>query len=629
MACRLYRRGGMSAATVLFLLTLMVGAVDAQQSVSITSGEVTGLGTATLRVLLTSDALTEGYVLAIGYDSDEVSVANVDVSGQVVRSSEDRDDCDDGTNSADQTCAELVVAEIFDDEGGFTIGVVLDTTPNAGGGFDGQTIPIGTDLEIASFDVTADGLLGPTDDPREVEFTFADGEFNSPILDNILVQEGRSISIVDDMDSFSGTLTLIAPAPDSMAIEGDYIAFGGTGTAKVLLSNSSGAVQGFVTAIAHNGDELSLTNIDVSAAVDDIGAEFVESSIFDDGGTLGVVLDFVQDFDGQTIPVGADNHIADYTYRCDLFPGAGEPFEPSSDLEFVDGTLGSPALDNVIVIEGLSLGVDFNNGSMTCQGFGGHTDTEFLLGDRDGNDLTGFPGSQLEVCVSYNDLDSNIQGLSIAMVTSAGLSFVEGSFSIDGTIVDEVGAEFVNENTDGDEMTIAILLDALPPFDDQTLPPTLGDELLLGCFEVLVADDADCDDVFEVEFQDGIKAGKSVPVNNLIVIDFESLEGFLKFGTTISIDLEPTFSRGDCNLDTRVNLADPATVLGYNFQDLDIACEDSCDANDDGKINLADSVFLLNYLFKDGAPPKAPFPESGSDDTEDELGCEAGDNPCA
>ena len=381
-------------------------------------------------------------------------------------------------------------------------------------------------------------------------------------------------------------------------------------------------MQGFVTAIAHNGDELALTNIDVSAAVDDIGAEFVESSIFADGGTLGVVLDFVQDFDGQTIPVGVDNHIADYTYRCNVAPGAGE--EPtSSDLDFVDGTLGSPTLDNVIVVAGLSLSVGFNSGSMTCEA-PPLVDFELSLGDE----LTGVPGGTNEVCVSYSDLDSNIQGMSIAMVTSNGLSFVEGSFSIEDTIVDEIGAEFVNENTDGDEMTIGILLDALPPFDDQTLPPTLGDTLIVGCFEVLVSEDTDCEDVLEVDFQDGITAGKSVPVNNVVVIDFESFEGFFKFGTTITIDLAPTFSRGDCNLDTRVNIADPATVLGYNFQDLEIGCEDACDANDDGKINLADSVFLLNYLFKDGAPPKAPFPGAGSDGTEDDLGCEDGTNPC-
>ncbi len=75
--------------TILALVVgLFTGPVLAQQSVDIVAdGSVQGLETATLRVLLTSDTPTEGFVLAIGYDTDAVSVTNVDVSGQVVRSS--------------------------------------------------------------------------------------------------------------------------------------------------------------------------------------------------------------------------------------------------------------------------------------------------------------------------------------------------------------------------------------------------------------------------------------------------------------------------------------------------------------------------------------------------------------
>ena len=40
----------------------------------------------------------------------------------------------------------------------------------------GQTIPVGDDQEIASFDVTPDSLLGPDEDPVEVSFDFTDGE---------------------------------------------------------------------------------------------------------------------------------------------------------------------------------------------------------------------------------------------------------------------------------------------------------------------------------------------------------------------------------------------------------------------------------------------------------------------
>ena len=47
------------------------------------------------------------------------------------------------------------------------------------------------------------------------------------------------------------------------------------------------------------------------------------------------------------------------------------------------------------------------------------------------------------------------------------------------------------------------------------------------------------------------------------------------------------------------------------------------DANDDGQPDVSDAVFLLRYLFSAGAPPPAPFPESGTDQTPDGLWCPA------
>jgi hypothetical protein len=51
------------------------------------------------------------------------------------------------------------------------------------------------------------------------------------------------------------------------------------------------------------------------------------------------------------------------------------------------------------------------------------------------------------------------------------------------------------------------------------------------------------------------------------------------------------------------------------------ACRDRADINDDGGVNIADAIYLLVYLFQHGPPPPAPFPEEGTDRTEDELTC--------
>ena len=71
---------------------------------------------------------------------------------------------------------------------------------------------------------------------------------------------------------------------------------------------------GFVLAIAHP-KQLDLVSVNINNTItDSVGAEFVVPTIDneDGGGTRGVVLDFDSPFEGQTIPVGMDNHIANF-----------------------------------------------------------------------------------------------------------------------------------------------------------------------------------------------------------------------------------------------------------------------------------------------------------------------------
>ncbi|MFN0060086.1 MAG: dockerin type I repeat-containing protein, partial [Planctomycetota bacterium] len=204
-----------------------------------------------------------------------------------------------------------------------------------------------------------------------------------------------------------------------------------------------------------------------------------------------------------------------------------------------------------------------------------------------------------------------------------------GTFSIDGSIADAVGAEFVNYNVDNDpsdgdgcEFVAGILLDALPPFAGQTVPST-ATPLLIGCIDATISASAPCDACLEVEFCNGADGAGSVPIENIVVVDFQSFQDISFIPCCVYVQPVPTFKRGDCNDDDKVDLADAASVLGHQFAGFPINCEDACDANDDGKINLADSVYLLNYLFKFGAPPPNPGPiTDGADPTDDTLDCE-------
>ncbi len=610
--------GIMSLAAVL-CLGLSGGPLLAQQSVTIEDATAAGLESVDIGVLLTNDDDVEGFVLAIGYDTDKVSVTDAGVDGTVT----------------DSVGAELVVAEIFESQGGFTLGVVLDATPP----FLGQTIAPGSNQEIANFTAVPDSVVVA---PEDVSFDFVDDTFNDPILNNIIVQGGQSVSIVNDIGSSSGTLTLEVPPPDSLEIEDVSIAAGGSGAARILLSNSSGPVQGFVLAIRHP-TTLNLVSINLSGTVTfSVGAEFVVPTIYTDGGTLGVVLDFNSPFNGQTIPVGTDNHIANYVYRCDSHPVEPNP-ATEEPLEFADAEFGSPLLSNVIVVAGLSLSPGQVDGSAFCEPQP-LEDTTFYLGqdeDADGEveAVAGTPGETVEMCVFYTDDNDNLQGLQIALCLPEGsegvLSFVPGSFSIEDTILEAVGTEFVNQSqdntlSDGDgiEMTVGILLDAMPPFEDQTIPMTFL-PLEVGCFDLAIGAGAACETDYGVSFCNGVNASEAVDIENVAVTDFESIKGFTLVDGTVHVGADPEFSRGDCNTDGQLDIADAASALGFQFQDLAVGCEDACDTNDDGKINLADTVAILTYLFKSGSPPHAPFPGQGEDPTDDELDCAEGTNPCS
>ena len=76
------------------------------------------------------------------------------------------------------------------------------------------------------------------------------------------------------------------------------------------------------------------------------------------------------------------------------------------------------------------------------------------------------------------------------------------------------------------------------------------------------------------------------------------------------------FRRGDVNGDTRYDVSDAISVLICLF--LDVGCR-SCwlasDANDDNTVDVSDAIYLLQWRFHNGAAPKAPFPNCGSDPT--------------
>ncbi len=590
---------------------------QSQQSLTITDTGTQGLSAFSAAVELESDTGTQGFVLAIGFDSSLLNATQLTVEGTDV----------------EVVGAELVVAEIL--AGGMTLGVVLDTESP----FEGQEIPAGSGSTIALMTFTS-MVISPTQFTTELQFQ--DGVHNSPALDNILVQGGLSVGIQEGLVLNDGTVTISPPPPDSLRVEnGSMLADGmSTGEARILLSNSSGPAQGFVVAVAHGQEDLTLQEISLAGTVtEEVGAEFEVSNIYSDGGTVGVVLDFQPPFDGQTIATGNDNHIATYTYSCNEIIYLPES-DQISPLTLINGYIGVPPLDNVIVVGGLSLFPSLESGTMTCSAIEPPPEHNTIMVakvefDEDAGNYA-YHGQTGTLSFCFLDPDDELQGMTITACYDCDLTVEEGTFSLDGSIVEMVGAEYINHQVDDDcsdgesgELILAILLDALPPFEGQTLPPT-SEFLLVGSIDVTVDDSAECELEQSIVFCDNINGNGTVSLYNNVVIDYLSIQDFERIDTSIVIVPQEIFQRGDCNSDDKVDLADAATTIAAQFSGLPILCADACDSNDDGVINLADSVFTMNWLFKFGPTPPEPGPfNDGPDPTTDLLPvCDSDDTGC-
>jgi hypothetical protein len=580
------------------------------------------------------------------------------------------------------TTADTVVTRV---ESGFMVlGVVMDSD-----GAGGEIINPGNDLLIATAQIRCANQVGLAD------VVFVDGKHpaaaGGPLLDNIIVVGGLSVDKTGGLiltkghfDCLLGVNTFRIDSANASNTSDRC------GDAKVLMENIS-PVEGYVVALCHDPAVLTLDSIAVGAAATAQAADFSASDIFPNGGTLGVVMDLTAPFTNNTIPVGDANHIASYRYCCNSPPTSGPGV--ATPLTFCDNTLGTPLKENVIVVGGLSVNPKLENGTFTCKptqaagencnnGIDDDGDGKIDAADADcqqmfacgarAQDVNGIPGpiqgsvgAPVEVCFFIKSPEDNaaghaqfdhIQGFSMALTYCCNISASE-TFDVSGTIVEAVGAEFIsaqadNDPNDGDEceLIIGVLVDALPPFDGQTIPP-IPTLQRVGCLQFVVKDDVRlCGTCCDIKFKDGVNGRGKVPIKNLISVENVS-RGPQTVDCKVCIFDKERFFRGDCNFSQRgadaVDIADAASVVSFLFMPGTFKfappCLDACDCNDDGRIDLADAVCILQYLFLFGSFPPDPGPgiqltgeanprgvaprPAGVDPTDDKLDCKAG-NQC-
>ena len=638
-------------------------------------GEVTALtgGVASLPLSLSAGAPAQGFVAVFEWEESRGGGVGI-APGSALASAD-------------------LVSLRADSGGNFGIvGVIMDID-----GQGGEIIPAG-DQDIGTAEIRCSAEEGP------FAVRFVDGQHalvdGGPPLDNLVVIDGSSLTVADGLVLTDGSVDCRTVAP-ALTIEGGMNDPSNPdepdcGDVRVLLT-SAAEVGGITLAICHDSSVLRLDAVRRGTATKN--AEFFQEEIVEGGGTVGVIMDIMPPLNNNILP-GEKLHVATFRYCCRAPAAPGEP-EVSTPLEFCDLVLGNPLKDNLVVIDSESVvaenGLVLENGQFVCKpalavevcdntvdddgdGLEDCADPDcaltppcrspglmqvFACGGRelgpDGepSDLQGALGTPTEVCfflknpVAPQGVGEPVQGFTMAMTFCCDLLTAGETLDTAGTIVEALGADFANlqvdndpDDGDGCELVLAFLVDALPPFEGETIP-ALDIFQRVGCVDFTPKESAACGDCCQLAFVDGVDGSGRVPVKNLVSIEDQARPALLQ-GCEFCIADAPQFFRGDCNFSGEsmamaVDIADAASIVSFLLTDSEWVfnpqCEDACDCDDDGRIDLADALCVLRFLIANELPP-APgagiaidedggrrFSGPGVDPTADMLDCK-GDGGC-
>ncbi len=247
--------------------------------------------------------------------------------------------------------------------------------------------------------------------------------------------------------------------------------------------------------------------------------------------------------------------------------------------------------------------------------------SEFRAGVLDGTTVNPMvvapPGTAATVHFYWIDPDDESSGFQLSISLEGNLTVLP-DFTIEGTALELIGAEFVDADIDNDdfaidgdgrELTVGILLDSFPPFDNQVAGPAPV-PFELGRVSILTP--STLGDCGTVEFVDGLNGPNGPALSNIVIVNTQSMQNFTTVGAVVCA-VGTAFVRSDCNDDGNTDVGDMVYLLNFLFQSGALPpCLEACEANADGALDLADALTIGNFLFSMGPPPPAPFPDCGS-----------------
>lgn len=282
----------------------------------------------------------------------------------------------------------------------------------------------------------------------------------------------------------------------------------------VLISNDFG-VRGYTVIVTTSDMEIAPTGISTAGSVtESAGAESVLPTIEPNGILLQVELDSAPPFDGQLIPIGADEVLVTLIWET-----AALVVEPTGvSLAFEDGALGSPpAFNHLLDPSGLPFGTGLG---LLLEGT-----TVFLLPGQVELSLdsgTIPPGDSTTVPVFLDNAAGALDAFVLAIGHPPEITLLD--ITLEAT--DTIGAspEFVSSEIQTSGGIVTVIFDFEAPLEGNALPA--GSDLVLArltyaCSETPVFPDVDQSST--IDFVDGVLgfppadntltiAGLSVPV---------------------------------------------------------------------------------------------------------------------
>ena len=301
-------------------------------------------------------------------------------------------------------------------------------------------------------------------------------------------------------------------------------------TLPVTLTSDEG-VQGLVLSVGVDAMKLTATDIRAAGATIANNAELIVGEVLPDGVTLGVVMDFNPPYDGQEIPTGSDQLIAEVDLTALVVLPCGDT--ETIAVNFQDG-LNSPPLANILVVDGMSIGetegLALNGGAVTVRGGCDTIRAVATTGEKSATNLS----VPIEV-----DNTGPVEGYVVSLAHAAGVELV--SIDTAGTDAGAVGIEFEVAQTYVDGGTLGVVFDFETPYDGQTLPPASGNTLANFNYQHApfeCTDDPAADALtYDLTFVDGVFG--SPPLSNVLVKGGMSIAPTLKNGAVTFQCTEP------------------------------------------------------------------------------------------